>query len=108
MTRRRAVITGIGPITCIGIGVDSFWNGILRGESGITHISTFDPKPFRVRCAGEILEWKPDEFFSPQRLKRLDRYARFAVASAQLALDDARIQYAREQPQHRVGVSFGT
>jgi 3-oxoacyl-[acyl-carrier-protein] synthase II len=108
MSRRRAVITGIGPITCIGHGVEGLWNGILAEKSGITRISTFDPKPFQVRCAGEISDWNPERFFSPQRLKRLDRYAQFAVASAQLALDDARIEYSREHPQHRVGVSFGT
>ena len=108
MNRRRAVITGIGPITCIGCGVDGFWNGILAEKSGITGISTFDPKPFQVRCAAEISDWDPEQFFSPQRLKRLDRYAQFAVASAQLALDDAGINYSREHPQHRVGVSFGT
>jgi 3-oxoacyl-[acyl-carrier-protein] synthase II len=108
MSRRRAVITGIGPITCIGHGVDCFWNGILAEKSGISRISTFDPKPFQVRCAGEILDWNSEQFFSPQRVKRLDRYAQFAVASAQLALDDAGIKYARERPQHRVGVSFGT
>ncbi len=108
MSRRRAVITGIGPITCIGCGVDGFWNGILAEKSGITGISTFDPKPFQVRCAAEISDWDPEQFFSPQRLKRLDRYAQFAVASAQLALDDAGINYSREHPQHRVGVSFGT
>jgi 3-oxoacyl-[acyl-carrier-protein] synthase II len=108
MRRRRAVITGIGPITCIGNGVEGFWNGILAEKSGITRISTFDPKPFQVRCAGEISDWNPEQFFSPQRLKRLDRYAQFAVASAQLALDDAAIKYSRERPQHRVGVSFGT
>jgi len=108
MSRRRAVITGIGPITCIGHGVDGFWNGILAEKSGITGISTFDPKPFQVRCAAEISDWDPEQFFSPQRLKRLDRYAQFAVASAQLALDDAGINYSREHPQHRVGVSFGT
>ena len=50
----------------------------------------------------------PEDFFSPHRLKRLDRYAQFAVASAKLALDDARIDYSREKPQDRVGVSFGT
>src|SRR5205809_5410984 len=108
MSRRRAVITGIGPITCIGCGVDGFWNGILAEKSGITGISTFDPKPFQVRCAAEISDCDPEQFFSPQRLKRLDRYAQFAVASAQLALDDAGINYSREHPQHRVGVSFGT
>jgi 3-oxoacyl-[acyl-carrier-protein] synthase II len=106
--KRRAVITGIGPITCIGHGRENFWGAILAEKTGISRISSFDPKPFQVRCAGEILDWKPEEFFSPQRLKRLDRYAQFAVASARLALDDAGIRYSREQPQHRIGVSFGT
>ena len=106
--KRRAVITGIGPITCIGHGRENFWNGILAEKTGISRISGFDPRPFQVRCAGEILDWNPEEFFSPQRLKRLDRYAQFSVASAQLALDDAGIAYSREQPQHRIGVSFGT
>ena len=105
---RRAVITGIGPITCIGHGRENFWNAILAEKTGISRISSFDPKPFQVRCAGEILDWNPEEFFPPQRLKRLDRYAQFAVASARLALDDAGIRYSREQPQHRIGVSFGT
>jgi 3-oxoacyl-[acyl-carrier-protein] synthase II len=106
--KRRAVITGIGPITCIGHGRENFWNAILAEKTGISCISSFDPRPFQVRCAGEILDWNPEEFFSPQRLKRLDRYAQFSVASARLALDDAGIGYSREQPQHRIGVSFGT
>ncbi len=108
MSRRRAVITGIGPITCIGIGVDHFWNGILAERSGVGSITSFDPSVFRVRCAGEISDWDPEQFFSPHRLKRLDRYAQFAVLSAKLALDDAQIEYSREQPQDRIGASFGT
>jgi 3-oxoacyl-[acyl-carrier-protein] synthase II len=108
MSRRRAVITGIGPVTCIGCGREKFWNGVLAEKTGISRISGFDPKPFQVRCAGEIRDWRPEEHFSPQRLRRLDRYAQFAVASAQLALDDAGIDHSRERPQHRVGVSFGT
>jgi len=108
MNRRRAVITGIGPITCIGHGRGAFWNAILAEKSGISRISSFDPRPFQVRCAGEILDWSPERFFTPQRLKRLDRYAQFAVASAQLALADAGLNYSREEPQERVGVSFGT
>jgi len=108
MSRRRAVITGIGPITCIGRGRADFWNGILAEKSGINSITTFDPGAFRVRCVGEIRDWDPEEFFPAHRLKRLDRYAQFAVASAKLALDDAQFDYSREKPQHRVGVSFGT
>src|SRR6266480_756499 len=108
MSQRRAVITGIGPITCIGYGRENFWNAILAEKSGINNIASFDPSVFRVRSAGEIRDWDPEVFFSPHRLKRLDRYAQFAVVSAQLALDDAQIEYSREKPQDRIGVSFGT
>ncbi|MDQ6622699.1 MAG: beta-ketoacyl-[acyl-carrier-protein] synthase family protein, partial [Verrucomicrobiota bacterium] len=105
---RRAVITGIGPITCIGIGRENFWRGLRAERSGIRNVSTFDTTPFHAHCAGEIREWAPEEYFPPHRLKRLDRYAQFAVASARLALEDAGISYSREEPQHRIGVSFGT
>jgi len=108
MSRRRVVITGIGPITCIGRGRENFWQGILAEKSGIRRISSFDASAFHVRCAGEISDWNPEEFFPPHRLKRLDRYAQFSVASAKLALDDAGFEYSRERPQDRVGVSFGT
>ena len=106
--RRRTVITGIGPITCIGTGVENFWKAILAEKSGIDTITGFDPSMFHVQCAGEIRDWNAEEYFSPHRLKRLDRYAQFAVVSAKLALEDARIDYSREKPQDRVGVSFGT
>ncbi len=108
MSRRRAVITGIGPITCIGIGKEEFWNGILAERSGISRISSFDTSGFHAHCGGEIPQWDPTEYFPPHRLKRLDRYAQFAVASSKMALDDAGIEYSLERPQHRVGVSFGT
>jgi 3-oxoacyl-[acyl-carrier-protein] synthase II len=106
--KRRAVITGLGPITCIGKGTDTFWNGILAEKSGITRISAFDTIGFNAHCGGEIRDWNPEELFPPHRLKRLDRYAQFAVASARMALDDAGLTYSREQPQDRIGVSFGT
>src|SRR5258708_6315828 len=108
MSKRRAVITGLGPITCIGRGRENFWNESLTEKSGINSITRFDSSIFRVRSAGEIRDWDPEEFFSPQRLKRLDSYAQFAVVSARLALDDAHLEYSRDKPQDRIGVSFGT
>ena len=108
MSKRRAVITGLGPITCIGIGRENFWRGLRAEKSGVRRISSFDTSQFNAHCAGEILDWIPEEHFPPHRLKRLDRYAQFAVASAKMALDDAGLPYSRETPQHRVGVSFGT
>src|SRR5213595_2086153 len=108
MAKRRAVITGIGPITCIGIGRENFCRGLRAVKSGVRTISSFDTSQFNAHCAGQILEWVPEEHFPPHRLKRLDRYAQFAVASAKMALDDAGLSYSRERPQDRVGVSFGT
>jgi 3-oxoacyl-[acyl-carrier-protein] synthase II len=108
MSQRRAVITGLGPITCIGHGRDNFWSAIRAEKTGIDSITSFDPSVFRVRSAGEIRDWDPEKFFSTHRLKRLDRYAQFAVVSANLALDDAHVEYSHEKPQDRVGVSFGT
>lgn len=106
--QRRAVITGIGPITCIGTGKAEFWRGIRAEKSGIKRVSTFDTTPFHAHCGGEIEHWVPEDHFPPHRLKRLDRYAQFSVASAKMALDDAHLRWSREEPQHRVGVSFGT
>lgn len=108
MSKRRAVITGLGPITCIGTGVDQFWDGLRAEKSGISRISSFDTSFFNAHCGGEVASWRPEEYFPPHRLKRLDRYAQFAVASARMALEDAGVQYSRETPQQRIGVSFGT
>src|SRR5438477_2303221 len=106
--RCRAVITGIGPLTWIGRGREYFWCGLRAERSGIRNISSFDTSEFNAHCGGEIPDWMPEDHFPPHRLKRLDRYAQFAVASAKMALDDAGIPYSRETPQDRVGVSFGT
>jgi len=106
--RRRAVITGLGPITSVGIGRENFWNGLRAEKSGIRKVQSFDSSIFNAHCAAEIPDWEPENFFPPHRLKRLDRYAQFSVGSAKLALEDAGLSWSREQPQHRVGVSFGT
>src|SRR5207248_11251519 len=105
MSRRRVVITGLGPITCIGKGVDGFWKGILGEKTGISPITGFDVSGFGVRVAGQGNDWEPGGVFPPHRLKRLDRYAQFLVASGKLALDDAGIEYLHDQPEDRGGGS---
>lgn len=105
---RRVVITGVGPITCTGIGVDAFWESIRAGRSGISRITSFDTGELKAHCGGEIRDWDPTVFFPPHRLKRLDRYAQFSVASTLLALEDSGLPWSKEKPNARVGVSFGT
>lgn len=105
---RRAVITGLGPITCIGTGREEFWRGLRAQKSGVRAIASFDTSEFNAHNGGEVRDWVPEDHFPPHRLKRLDRYAQFAVASAKMALDDSGLSYSREEPQARFGVSFGT
>jgi len=84
MSQRRAVITGIGPITCIGYGRENFWNAILAEKSGINSIASFDPSVFRVRSAGEIRDWDPEVFFfaAPFETTRPLRAVRSRVGAA--------------------------
>ena len=105
---RRVVVTGLGPITAVGVGKRAFWEGLKRGVSGIGPVTRFDTSLFNARSAAEINDWEPEKFFPSQRLKRLDRYAQFAVGSAKLALEDSGLSFSPEDPQARVGVSFGT
>jgi 3-oxoacyl-[acyl-carrier-protein] synthase II len=106
--RRRVVITGIGPLAACGIGLHDFWAGILAEKSPIRRVTEFDTTPFKASCCGVVPDWNPSQFFPPHRLKRLDRYAQFAVASALLALDDAKLPWSKEKPQDRAGISFGS
>ena len=105
---RRAVITGLGPITACGVGKAALWNAVLQSRSGIRRVSFFDVEPYHAKHSAEIRDWDPKDFFPPHRLKRLDRYAQFSVASALLALEDAGLEWRAQRPQSRVGVSFGT
>jgi len=105
---KRAVITGLGPISCIGTGKSDLWDGLLAERSGIGRVTTFDTSRFNACGAGEVSDFNPSDFFSPQRLKRLDRYAQFAVASSALAIRDSGLEVSPENPSSTRGVSFGT
>ena len=91
MEKRRVVITGLGVISPIGIGKDKFWDNLLKGVSGIKKITRFDATPFRSQIAGEINDFEPEKFMEPQQARRMDRFAQFAVAATNLALQDAHI-----------------
>jgi 3-oxoacyl-[acyl-carrier-protein] synthase II len=104
----RVVITGIGAITCVGHGRQGLWEGILRERSGIGAVTRFDTSEFDAKNAGEINDFVPSDHFPPHKLKRLDRYAQFALVLTQQALDDAGLTLDPEKPRADAGVSFGT
>lgn len=105
----RVVITGLGVVSPIGIGVPQFWKAALGGRSGISAITSFDPFPlegYRSRVAGRILEFSPEQYLPAGQGDRVDRYAQFALVAVKEALADAEFHMEREEP-HRVGVIVG-
>ena len=106
---RRVVLTGIGVVTPIGMESATFWEGLARGQCGISTIQAFDPSPLKTRFAGEIPDFEPKSYLSKEGRKSLRVMARsiqLAVAAAQLAMDDSRIDKANLDPT-RFGVEFG-
>jgi len=105
----RVVVTGLGVVSPIGIGVSEFWKAALEGRSGISTITSFDPFPmdgYRSKVAGQIRDFSPERYMDRTQAERIDRYAQFALVAAKEALADSGLQMAKEQP-HRIGVIVG-
>jgi 3-oxoacyl-[acyl-carrier-protein] synthase II len=102
---RRVVVTGIGPVTPIGIGIDGFWTGATGGRNGIRPITRFDPSDLPVKLAGEVDGFDVSRWLDTKEARRTDRFTHFAVASADLAWEDAGRPEVRGE---RVAVVFAT
>jgi len=105
----RVVITGLGIVSPIGIGVKQFWKTALEGRSGITAIPSFGDFPmesYRSRVAGRVVNFHPEEYLEDKFATRVDRYAQFGLVSTKEALEDSGLQMDKTQT-HRVGVSVG-
>lgn len=88
---RRVVITGMGAISCLGSGVENFWQKLLAGESGISRITRFDATDCRCQIAGEIKDFDIGQYTDNRELKRLDRFCHLAYVAAQEALNQSGI-----------------
>lgn len=105
--KRRVVVTGVGLVTPCGIGIDNVWNNILNGQSGIGPITRFDITQFDTKFAGEIKDFTPEDYIQPKEVKKMDLFIQYAIAAAQIAVNDAGLDMGREDSE-RVGVVVGT
>ncbi len=103
---RRVVVTGLGAITPLGNSVSETWEAMKNGKNGIAPITLFDTEKFKAKLAAEVKGFEPKDYMEVNDVLRTDRYARFAVAAAQQAVDSSKIEGAVEP--ERFAVMFGT
>ena len=104
--RPRVVITGMGAVSPVGIGVDAFWDACLAGRSGIDRVHAFDPVDLSCQIAGEVLDFEPTDYMDRKAARRMARFSQFAVAGAAQAFQDAQLDLGKED-RTRVGVVLG-
>ena len=105
--KRRVVVTGLGMVTPLGIGVRENWDAVCAGKSGIGPITKFDASPFASRIAGEVKGFKSEEFLDKQQARRFDIFIHFGMASARMALEDSGLKID-ERNNQRVGCITGS
>jgi len=103
--RTRVVVTGIGPVTPVGTGVEEFWSGLTSGRNGVREISRFPTDDLTVKVAGDVHDFDPSRWLDPKEIRRTDRFSHYAIAAGKLAWDDAG---APEVPSERGGIVFAT
>ena len=104
---RRVVVTGMGAVTPLGIGVDPTWEGMRAGRSGITKITLFDPTEFTSQIAGEVSDFDPSLWIEAREIRHTDRFVHFAIAAAAMAVDDSGLDFAAVDGD-RAGVLIGS
>lgn len=104
---RRVVVTGMGAITPIGLGVDEFWHGIKEGRTGFGPITRFDASEYKCKLAAEVKDFEPKNYMDPKTARRMELFCQYAVAASKEAMEDSGIDMTRED-SFRVGVSIGS
>jgi len=104
---RRVVITGMGVVAPNGIGIENFWDSLIHGRSGVRTITHFDASSYPSQIAAEVPDFDSTDYMDPKTVKRLGRFAQFALAASEMAVEDSSIDFTKEDP-YRCGVYIGT
>jgi 3-oxoacyl-[acyl-carrier-protein] synthase II len=107
MSKRRVVVTGLGVVSPVGIGVKTAWDNLIAGKSGIAQITKFDASAFSSTIAGEVKDFNPEDFITAKDARRMDTFIQYGLAAAIEAVKDSGI-VATEENAERIGVSIGS
>ena len=104
---RRVVVTGMGAITPIGLGIEEYWNGIREGKTGFGEITYFDTTDYKVKVAAEVKGFKAADYMDKKTARRMESFSQYAVAAAKEAMEMSGIDMEQEDP-YRVGICVGS
>ena len=109
MTQRRVVVTGMGIVSPVGSTIDSAWDAICNGRSGIVEISELDASSLKTQIAGEVIDFDASKYLSPRELKRMDKFVHYGFAAGYDALEDAGLldENSTQDPE-RIGCAIGS
>jgi 3-oxoacyl-[acyl-carrier-protein] synthase II len=107
LLKRRVVVTGLGAVTPLGIGVEATWKAVCEGRSGIQRITRFDASAHYCQIAGEVRDFIPTDYIDKKDIKKMDLFIQYAMAAGQMAFDDSGLQI-NEANEDRVGVYVGS
>lgn len=106
---QRVVVTGMGVVSALGNDVQSFWNNLLAGKSGVSYIEAFDTTEYPTKIAAEVKNFNPEEFgIDKKEARRMDRFVQFALAASLNALKDSGLEIGGNVEADRIGVSVGS
>ncbi|MCC7435957.1 MAG: beta-ketoacyl-ACP synthase II [Methanoregulaceae archaeon] len=103
----RVVVTGVGAVTPLGTGVETFWQRLLAGESGVDAITLMDASDFSTQIAAEVKDFNAEDWLDRKEARRIDRFIAFAAASASMAITDSGLKAEGDLANH-VGVLIGS
>ncbi len=103
----KVVVTGIGIISPIGTGIDSFWKSLINGKSGITEITRFNTERYPTKIAGEVKDFDPEKYMPEDLASSLCRYSQLGLSATSMAIQDAGLDLGSFNSKDRVGVSIG-
>jgi 3-oxoacyl-[acyl-carrier-protein] synthase II len=106
LSKRRVVVTGLGLVSPVGIGLQPSWEALVAGRSGIGPITLFDASSYPTRIAGEVKNFEPGDYMDKKEARRNDRFIQFALAAAEMAMKDSGLDMSKEDPE-QVGCIVG-
>jgi 3-oxoacyl-[acyl-carrier-protein] synthase II len=104
---RRIVITGMGAVTPLAVGVEESWKKLCAGESGIKNITQFDASSLKCQVAGEVRDFFAEDFLRPKKIRRADRFVHFLLAATKMAIEDSQLTISPSE-EYRTGIIAAT